>query len=428
VAGWTPLQLRTLAICFMLSMLDGADVLVVSFVAPVLTKAWGVSDAAFGIVFSSGLAGMTLGALFLAPYADIIGRKAMILASTAVIASGMLSSALCEQLSTLVALRFWTGLGIGSMLASITALASEFAPERSRALSVTLVTAGYPAGATIAGLSASVIIPTYGWPGMFVLIGLGSAIMFPLVAIWLPESVQYFLARQPHGALERANRSLEAQRLPTYAKLPPKELASPKPPIGRLLKADLRRGTVMIWGAFFASFFTVYFLTSWVPRIAVQAGYDLPTAINGSAIFNVGAFLGLVLLGWFSVRMGLERLIATFFLLAAAIMVAFGLFHKPVAFFYIGMLAMGFVIQGGFGGLYAIAAQFYPAAIKTTGVGWAIGVGRFGAIAGPALGGVALQAQIGIFLCFALFAIPMVLSAILTWQSSTGQKRGLTTV
>jgi benzoate transport len=415
MAEWTPLQIHTLLLCFLLNMLDGADVLVVSFVAPVLTQEWGVSDAVFGIIFSSGLAGMTLGALLLAPFADLWGRRTLILIATAVIGSGMLASALTSSVTELAILRFWTGLGIGSMLASVASLASEFAPERYRSFAVATATAGYPAGATLAGLAGAWVIPEFGWEGMFVLMGLTSVLMIPIVLLALPESVQFLLARQPRNALSKANRYLLAQQRPALSELPPRTASSSAPPVGRLLRPEFRLATLLIWGAFFASFFTLYFLTSWIPRIAVEAGYPLATAINGSAVFNLGAFVGLIALGWLSARMELANLIVLFFVLSALAMLAFGIQHTPASIYFAGMLVIGFLVQGGFGGLYAIAARLYPTEVKTTGVGWSIGIGRLGAVAGPAVGGIALSSGVGVFGSFVLFAAPMVVAALLTW-------------
>lgn len=411
---WTGLQLRTLLLCFLLNTLDGADVLVVSFVAPVLVAEWAVSDAVFGLVFSSGLVGMTLGALFLAPFADVWGRKTLILVASAVIAVGMLVSVLATSVSQLMVLRFFTGLGIGAMLASVAALASEYAPERYRSFAVTFATAGYPAGATIAGLAGGWIIPAYGWQGMFIVAGLGSALMLPIVFVALPESIQFLIARQPRNALARANRYLLAQGLNMLTALPPRRAASSRPPIAQLVQGDMRLATLLCWGAFFSSFFTLYFLTSWIPRIAVEAGYPLATAINGSAAFNMGAFVGLVALGWFASRFELAILIGSFFTLSGLVMIAFGAQHTPEAVFFGGMLLIGFLVQGGFGGLYAIAARIYPTEMKTTGVGWSIGIGRLGAVAGPVVGGVVISANLSVFASFVIFAMPMLIAAGLT--------------
>jgi len=415
---WTALQLRTLVLCIILNMLDGADVLVVSFAAPVLTRDWAMSAEMLGVVFGGGLAGMTLGALVIAPLSDLVGRRTMILAATAIIGSGMIASAWAANIQQLVGLRFWTGLGIGSMLASVAALASEYAPSRHRAFAVTTATAGYPLGATLTGLAAGWLLPRYGWQGPFLAAGLGSAIMLPLCWALLPESVQFLVARQPRRALERINRALRSQRLPVMASLPPIPPTGRRAPVTLLFAGDLRLATLLTWGAFFCAFFTLYFLTSWIPRIAVDAGFALNVAINGSAIFNMGAFIGLILLGWFASHIDLGRLIAAFFVLASIVMILFGAMHRPVALFYAGMLVIGFLVQGGFGGLYAVAAKLYPAAVRTTGVGWAIGAGRFGAIIGPMAGGLIIGLGFGLFESFVFFALPMIAAALLTWLVS----------
>jgi MFS transporter, AAHS family, 4-hydroxybenzoate transporter len=411
---WNGLQLRTLMFCFLLNMLDGADVLVVSFVAPLLTKAWSISDAAFGLVFSSGLAGMTLGALLLAPFADVWGRKSMILIASAVIASGMMLSALANDVIQLLILRFWTGLGIGAMLASVTSMASEFAPEKYRSLAVTTATAGYPAGAVIAGIAARWIIPEYGWQGIFLVVGACSAILLAVLWIALPESVEFLLSRRTKSALDKANSHLVAQGQPAIRDLPRGGTAATRrPAVGRLFDQRLRLATFYVWGAFFTSFLTLYFLTSWIPRIAVAAGYPLTTAINGSTIFNVGAFFGLILLGWIASRFSLAKLIVIFFFISAVALVAFGFRQTPALTFYSCLLVIGFLLQGGFGGLYAVAARIYPTEIKTTGVGWALGIGRLGAVAGPAVGGLMLSAKLDMSMIFMIFAAPMLISAVM---------------
>jgi AAHS family 4-hydroxybenzoate transporter-like MFS transporter len=235
--------------------------------------------------------------------------------------------------------------------------------------------------------------------------------------------VDFLLARQPANALARANSYLRQQALPELARLPEpgkKDVASP---VSRLISKDLRLGTLYIWGAFFASFFTLYFLTSWIPSIGVGAGFELSTAIQGSAVFSIGAFFGLVTLGWFTMRMPLARVIGWFFLLSFITMIIFGAVHTPVFVFYSVLLVMGFLIQGGFGGLYAVATRFYPITARSTGVGWAIGIGRFGAIAGPLVGGFIINSGTSVLVTFSLFAFPMLIAALMTWLVAGLQSR-----
>lgn len=395
-ARWTALQCRTLLLCVLLNMLDGGDVLVVSYAAPLLTREWGLSAQALGVVFSAGLVGMAVGALLIAPLADVLGRRILVLLSLAILLAGMLVSARVSTVAELAGLRFLTGLGIGSMLASITALASEFAPPRSRSFAVSLVTAGYPLGAAATGLAAQVILPAYGWRGLFVAAGLISGIMLPVCWRWLPESRQFLLAhKRPDGSTARArDRSL-------------------RPPVGQLVSVELRTRTLLTWGAFFGSFMTLYFLTSWLPRIAVDAGLSLAAAVHAGTLFNLGAFLGLLLLGRLSSRLDLRRMIGWFFAGAALVMIVFGAVHTPIALFYGEIFLIGVGVQGGFGGLYAVATQIYPTAVRATGVGWALGVGRLGAIAGPMLGGVLIDWGVGLFGSFVAFAVPIAIAAVL---------------
>lgn len=377
-------------------MLDGGDVLVVSYAAPLLTREWALSAQAMGAVFSAGLVGMAIGALLIAPLADVLGRRIMVLVALVILLGGMLVSARVTTVTELAALRLFTGLGIGAMLASITALSSEFAPPRYRSFAVSLSTAGYPLGAVATGLAAQFILPEYGWRGLFVAAGLVSGAMLPVCWLWLPESTQFLAARrQPDGRVARAQeRSL-------------------RPPVGRLVSADLRARTLLTWGAFFGSFMTLYFLTSWLPRIAVDAGLSLAAAVNAGTLFNLGAFIGLLLLGYLSSRLDLRRMIGWFFAGAALIMVVFGAIHTPVWLFYLEIFFIGVGVQGGFGGLYAVAARIYPTSVRVTGVGWALGVGRLGAIAGPLVGGVLIGWGVGLFGSFVVFAVPIALAAIL---------------
>ncbi|WP_321397055.1 MFS transporter [Emcibacter sp.] len=402
------LHVTTVLFCFIFNMLDGADVLLVAYAAPYFSEHWSVSPQSLGLIFSAGLVGMTIGALFIAPFADVFGRKTTILLSTSIIAVGMILSSLAPNVETFIGLRVFVGLGIGSMLASVTALASEYAPPRYRNLAVTIATSGYALGAVVAGVVAVNIIPLVGWQGLFLYAGVVSAIMLPLSLFFMPESTEFLLARQPRRALERVNRVYSATALPPLSTLPPQiEDTKKVPGFTKLLSPTYRRDTLLLWGAFFCAFMTLYFLTSWVPKIAVDAGLPKEKAIYAGATFNFGAFVGLLLLGWIAARLSLNMLIAVFFGIATLVMVLFGAVHTPIELFFVEIFSIGFLVQGGFGGLYAAAARQYPATIRTTGVGWALGAGRFGAVFGPYLGGLTIGWGVGLLGNFIIFAIPI---------------------
>ena len=412
------LQYATIFVCFVMNILDGMDVLVISYCAPAIAKSWSVSPEALGAVFSSGLAGMTIGALFLAPFADQIGRKKLILIAALIMGASMYATSFSQNVTHLVVFRFISGIGIGSMLASTAALTAEFTPDRTKGFWVSAVIAGYPVGAVLSGLVAAEIVPEVGWQRMFQLAGWASLITLPLIFFLLTESIEFYLKKQPVDALGKVNQILSKMGREQMNVLP--AVVAPKKgiPIGDLLKEDYRRPTFQLWLALFLSFCTLYFLTSWIPKLATNAGLPMSLAIYAGTVFNVGAFFGILIQGYLSSKLGLRRVIGSFFLLTAVLLLIFKFFVGTSALLLIFGL-LGFGIQGGFVGLYAVAASMYPTAFRTTGVGWAIGIGRLGGIAGPAIGGFLIGAGLTMVANFLIFAIPTVLAGLATFLLSS---------
>ena len=409
----TLLQYQVYAICFLLNALDGVDVLVISYAAPALGKEWAIAPQALGVVFSSGLVGMAAGAMFLAPIADRIGRRAMIIICVVLMGSTVLITAYAGSVNQLIPLRFASGLGIGALLASAATMSAEYAPARVRNLIVVVILSGYTVGATLAGLVAATVIPEFGWRAMFVVAGTATLVSLPLLWWFLPESLDYLLRVRPNGALSGVNAILARMKLGSLGELPerPEEVESSG--VSSLFHARRARSTTLLWLAFFASFATLYFLLSWIPKLAANTGLAMNLAIYAGTVFNLGACFGIVTQGYLSLKFGLGRSIAAFMFVAAVLMSAFGLTSSSWA--VLGMIGLiGFTVQGGFVGLYAIATRLYPTEIRSTGVGWAIGAGRSGAIIGPIVGGMLIAAGLTMSSNFIIFAIPMVVAGILT--------------
>lgn len=410
------LQIGVIGICFVLNMLDGFDVLAISFTAPSISDEWGIQPATLGVVFSAGLIGMTLGAMFIAPQTDVIGRRAMVLISLVVTSVAMFLTGAVTSLWQLIVLRGIAGLGIGSMLASLTSMSAEYSPLRRRNLAITFVSTGYPVGATIGGVCAAWIIPEYGWRAVFYTGGVLTALMIPIVLLFLPESLHFLIEKQPKGSLQKLNRILDKLKQPELKELPqvdPSKLQT-RPSVRSLLTTDRTRSTLLLWLAFFMCFMTLYFLLSWIPKIVVDAGLALEKGIYTGIAFNLGAFVGVVLLGYLSDKKGLRPLIYWFLIFGVVFMLAFGFSPAVVSLLLILSLLLGFFVDGGFAGLYAVAARIYPTEIRTTGVGWAIGAGRTGAIAGPYLGGVMIGLGWSVSTYFIVFAIPLMIAAYAT--------------
>ena len=407
------MQMVVFGVCFLMNGIDGMDVLVIAYAAPVLAEEWSIAPSALGVVFSAALLGMTCGAIFIAPYADRIGRRAIIIISVLLTGFAVLATSITQTIEALMVLRFVSGLGIGAMLASVATMAAEFAPDRQRNLILVSILAGYPIGATIFGVIAADVIPALGWRTIFVTAGITTLATFPLVWFLLPESLSFLIRMRPANALAKVNRIVSRMGHAHLNELPPapREIASTN--VKGLFSADLSRATIFLWLAFFMNFAALYFLVSWIPKLSSAAGLPLDLAIYAGAVFNLGAVPGIALSGYLSQKLGLRRVITSFLLLAAVVMLLFGFAERSSTILLLFGL-IGFFSEGGFVGLYAIAARLYPTELRTTGVGWAIGAGRTGAIAGPFVGGLLVAYGLSIGANFRWFAITLILAGIFT--------------
>jgi len=408
----TGLQIVVLAVCFFLNMIDGMDVLAIAFAAPAISAEWSISPQSLGVVFSAALLGMTTGAIFISPYSDVIGRRNIILLSLVLMSLGMIATATASSVTQLVILRFMAGLGIGSMLASLTSMVSEYAPDRLRNLFILVLHAGYPIGAIITGFVAAEVLPAYGWRTLFVIAGVASVAGIPLVYVLLPESFDFLTKKQPKDALRRVNEVLEKMALQPVETLPANEERERlSVSLRTLFRDDFRKSTIELWVAFFMSFGTLYFLLSWVVKLAIESGLPLEHAIYAGVCLNLGGFAGGISLGAFSNRFGLTRIISVFAVLGGLFSVIYGSADAGVALMLSLVFLLMFFVQGAFTGLYAVAARIYPTEVRTTGVGWAIGAGRIGAVFGPVVAGLLLGAGLSIGWTFTVFALPMIVAA-----------------
>lgn len=371
-----------------MNMLDGMDVLIISYAAPAIAKAWSISPANLGIVFSSGLVGMTVGAIFLAPFADRIGRKSTMLIAGLLMATCIYLTSFATDINLLMIFRFISGLGIGAMMATTAALTAENSPTSTRNFWVSTVVAGYPVGAVLSGLVAAMVIKTSGWERLFELAGYATFLSLPLVGLFIKESFA------------------------------PSKQDDIKPSVQILVKEPYRISTFQLWMALFLAFATLYFMLNWIPKLATNAGLSLSAAIYAGTVFNLGAIVGIPMQGYCSSRFGLKKTIGTILIFTALVMLSFGFFVETDYVLVIFFL-MGFGVQGGFVGLYAVAASMYPTYIRTTGVGWAIGAGRLGGIIGPILGGLLVSWGLDMTQSFWVFAIPSALAGLMTFRISS---------
>ena len=412
------LPILVVLISLLLNMLDGFDITAMAFTAHSIGAALQLEADQLGIVFSVALAGMMGGAMFLSPVSDMIGRRRMILFCVAMIGSSMIATAWVTSLWQLVIIRSITGLGVGAMLASLATITAEYTPVKYRSLAVVSITAGYPLGAMLGGFIAAPMIPAYGWESVFLAAGGATCLMLAPIYLLVPESLQFLLNKRPAGALLKVNGILERLGSPAIEHLPERAqqgAVSEKASVFSLLTAERRRRTLTMWLSFFLCFICLYFLMSWIPKLVINSGLSEAAGIYAAVAFNGGGVVGIVTLGWLSSRLGLTLLIGSFLSAAAALMVLFALGSEALPLLA-SLTLIGFLLQGGFTGLYAVAARIYPTEIRATGVGWAIGLGRFGAVAGPYLGGLLIAAGISMEVNFIIFALPLFLGGLLAWR------------
>ncbi|WIW90403.1 MFS transporter (plasmid) [Sphingobium sp. V4] len=411
-AGWSRLQILVVLLCALINALDGMDVMIIAYVAPALASDWQVGVEALGVLFSAGLVGMMIGCILVAPFADIWGRRPTILLALVLMTIGALGCGLVGGLWSFALMRVVTGVGIGTLLASIAALVSEYAPAGRRSLAIGIFQAGYPVGAVLTGLVAILSIPTFGWQETMLGAGIISAVLIPVVWIFLPESVNFLETRQPAGALERINLLRGKLGRPALPHLAERPAASALPRMGDLLTQGRWRSTLTLWCATFLSFAVLYFITSWIPKLAVERGLDHGDAIWSGSIFNLGGVAGGLLIGWLAIRRPIGALIGLFFLACAALMILFTA-SLPLALLLCVACLLGMTLQGGFSGFYSLAAQVYPTSVRGAGIGWAVGIGRGGAVIGPMAGGLLLGAKLPLWLVFTCFAVPLCIAGVL---------------
>ncbi|MEC7291491.1 MAG: MFS transporter, partial [Pseudomonadota bacterium] len=320
----TSMMFIVIGIGFLLNLVDGFDVVAMSVAGPSITADWGISDGEKGWILSSALIGMAIGAAFLAPYSDVIGRRKLILFATALIGTSMIVTGFIpESVGLMMAIRVVSGLGIGVIMAAGAAIASEFAPDRYRNIAVTTVVMGYPFGAMVVGPIANWIIPVFGWEMLFVFGGLATLMLGGIFYFILPESLEYLATRksQDDQSLDQENSALVKLKREPLESLPPAPAdIAQSGSVSALMQNGFALPTWGIWAIYFLGFLTMYFLLSWIPSLFVDAGYTRSQGIFALTLFNAGAVIGIVSIGVISTGRKIAKPISIFFVVSAALL------------------------------------------------------------------------------------------------------------
>ena len=410
-------QLRLLFTCAAVLFLDGFDTQAIGYVAPALAKEWGLSKGALGPVFSAGLFGLMIGALLFGPLADRVGRKKIIIFSTAAFGIGALATAFVHDVTTLLIVRFLTGLGLGGAMPNAVAMTSEFNPHRRRATMVMIMFCGFSVGAAVGGWLAADLIPRFGWRSVFVVGGIAPLLMVPILVWRLPESVR-FLATIGHAPEQVAQ--LLKQISPNTAFAPTARFVVPETrlpgiPVQHLFSEGRALPTLLLWVVFFMSLLDIYFLANWLPTVLSDLDATISEAAVITTMLQVGGVVGTIALGSVIDRFSFRALALVYFAAVFAVG-AIGQLGHSAMLVSIAIFAAGFCVVGGQIAANALAAGFYPTSVRATGVGWALGIGRVGSIIGPLVGGILLAEKwsaASVFLAAAAAALCAALASLI---------------
>jgi len=394
-----------------LNALDGFDVMSISFASPGISAAWGIDRGVLGLVLSMELVGMALGSLTLGRLADTAGRRNTILLCLALMTVGMLGAASAGGVIALSAWRVLTGLGIGGMLAAINAAAAEAANARYRPLAVVIMAGGYPVGTVLGGLAATRLLQHFEWQSVFLFGAAWSALMIAVTWWRVPESIAYLASRQPQGALERINRTLQTMGHRTVDSLPAGGAQKGRVPLSRLFAPEWIKVTAAMTLAYLGHIMTFYFVMKWIPKIVADLGYPPAEAAGVLVWASIGGASGSLVLGLLTLRLPVRSLTIAAMLVSCVLVVIFGMGQGDLARLSMVAAAAGFVTNAGVVGLYALVATGFPVALRASATGFVIGVGRGGSALAPALAGLLFALGYGLPLVALLMSLGSVLAA-----------------
>lgn len=412
---FSPYQWTVFALCFFVVLLDGFDTAAIGYIAPSLLKEWGIAKPALGPVLSAALFGLAAGALSAGPLADRFGRRLVLTGSTLLFALASLASSFAGSLDGLTVLRFVTGIGLGAAMPNAVTLISEYCPDQRRSLLTNAMFAGFPLGAALGGFLAAWIIPQWGWRSVLVLGGVAPLALVALMAVALPESIRYMVARrQPaeriRKVLSRISASAAQAQGFVMTEAAAKVAPTGKAGLGVVLSKSYLVGSVMMWLAYFMGLVIFYGLINWMPLLLKDAGLDPKSATLISALFPLGG-VGAIFFGWLMDRANGNKVIAAGYVLTALLIFAIGQAVGNVGVLVLLVLVAGTLMNTAQSSMPALAAGFYPTSGRATGVAWMLGMGRFGGIAGSTLVAELSRRQLGFSEMFTIIAIPGLIAA-----------------
>ncbi len=418
------MQIIAVAITIGLNALDGFDVMSISFASPEILREWGITRSTLGIVLSMELIGMAVGSILIGGVADRFGRRKTMLGCLIVMTIGMFMATTANGVYSLSFWRVITGLGIGGMLAAINAVAAEFSNAKRKHLSVSLMAIGYPIGAVVGGVIAAELLAIYGgWRPIFYFGAIVTAAFIPLVWFFVPESVHWLARKQPVGAIEQINATLKRMGHAAISALPTISDEDRKRTVSDLFAPGLISITLLVTVAYFFHITTFYYIIKWVPELVTSMGFASSEAARVLVWVNAGGATGGALFGLLTLRFPLKGLTIAVLMLSTAAVIGFGVTEQELTSLSMICFVAGFCMNAGIVGLYAIFAHAFPTHVRASGTGFAIGVGRGGAVLAPIFAGFLFDANFTLPTVSIIMGLGSVLGAVMLMMLRLGPDR-----
>lgn len=407
-------QWRVLALCFVIALFDGFDTQAIAFTGPAILAAFNLPAGSLAPILTAGIIGMTLGAMTLGMVGDRIGRRPTIMLCLGIFGCATLATAWSTDTNHILALRFVAGLGMGGCTPVLLALAAEYGPARLRGAIMTGVLLGLPAGAMLGGLLAARMLPLIGWEGIFIVGGGLPLAMLAVIAWLLPESLYYRAARgdaQSQRYIAGVLGKIVRQPLPADVRFTVPESSVTRASVRALFANGNAGKTLAIWAIYLLNWVAWFMLLSWLPTVLKAAGLPAQNAPLGTVIVNAMFIICAIPLSFVLPRVDTRRLLAVMFAVGIAVTLGLGLAGQNWALVFVLIGVAGFGVGGQQIALNYLIVGAYPTALRATAAGWAIGMGRAGAILGSAVGGsfLAWGGPQGFFMAL---AVPLLVAGI----------------
>ncbi|MFM0101144.1 MFS transporter [Paraburkholderia nemoris] len=413
--GVRPRQIWIIALCMLVTLLDGFDQFSLGFAAPAIRAEWHLSPQQLSYIFTASVLASVAGVLG-GPLADRIGRRWLVIGSTLAFGVFTLLSCTAADAHQFFIWRVLTGIGLGAAVPNVIALCAELAPKRTRSTVVVVLICAVPFGAALAGFVSALLLPHYGWRSLYIVGGLAPCIAALLLIVQLPESIRMLALRDTPASRKSIAALLgkinPAWRAPTSAIFYVQEEGLARNPVSSLFERERAVGTLLLWLIMAMNLLEITFLGVWLPSLIIRSGLDGSVPSHVTSVMLIGATIGSVVVGRVVDKLGSFSILVPVHLAGAASVAAMGFAMGNVDAMYVAAFMIGIFVNGGQGGADGMLTAFYPTSMRSTGISWALGAGRLASTAGPLLGGLMLSLGFSTQAIFALAGLPVVISSL----------------